>query len=46
MRIIRDNSNASWLFAWADPYTTTAGITSADIHIYVDMLGSRERYVK
>lgn len=46
IRVYRDNANNSGLFAGADAYTTTVGITSVDIHIKVDMLGSHTEYVK
>ena len=44
--MLRDNSNASGLFAGADPYTVTASMTFADIHIQSDTLGSRQEYIK
>ena len=46
VRILRDNSNASGEFAGADTYSTAASITSVDIHIEVDSIGSNEEYVK
>jgi len=46
IRILRDTANASTLFAGADPYTGDAEAMSFDVHICVDMLGSRQLYVK
>lgn len=46
LRFIRDTNNASGLFAGADPYTVDAKGLSADVHIEVDMFGSRQRYIK
>lgn len=46
LRIIRDNANASGVFAGADPYTGVVSLTFADIHIEEDTLGSRLEFVK
>lgn len=46
LRYLRDNSNASGLFSGADPFSTDASATAADTHLQVDMLGSRQQYVK
>ena len=46
LRFIRDTANASGLFAGADPFTTNASSTAADVHIQVDTLGSRQMYSK
>ncbi len=40
-RVIRDNANASGVFAGADPVAATAAISSFDTHIAKDALGSR-----
>jgi hypothetical protein len=45
IRLIRDTANASGEFA-ADPYTASVHLTSFDIHIKVDTLGSFDEYVK
>lgn len=45
-RIIRDNDNDSWEFAWTDAYTQTVNIMFVDIHIEQDTFGSREEYSK
>ena len=45
-KILRDNNNSSGKFAGADPYTTTVGILSFDIHIMINSLGSTQEYVK
>lgn len=46
IRFMRDSTNASGLFAGADPFTTDVSTTSADVHIEVDMLGSHQEYIK
>lgn len=46
LRIIRDNANASGVFAGSNTYTATVGLTSVDIHIKENTLGSRQEYVK
>lgn len=46
IRILRDNANTSGVFAGADPYTATVGLTSVDIHIRENTLGSRQEYIK
>lgn len=46
IRFIRDVANGSGLFAGADPYTVNVSATSADVHIEVDMFGSRQEYSK
>jgi hypothetical protein len=46
IRILRDTANASTLFTGADPYAGDAEAISFDVHIEVDMLGSRQLYVK
>lgn len=45
-RMIRDTTNASWLFAWSDPYTGTVRATFIDIHLEENTLWSRQQYVK
>ena len=45
-RVFRDNANTSTVFTGADPYTGTVGLTSVDIHIEVDTIGSRTQYTK
>lgn len=46
VRVLRDSTNASTVFAGADTYTVTASLTSVDIHIECDTLGSRTEYSK
>lgn len=46
IRIFRDTGNTSTVFAGADPYTGAVGITSADVHIEKNRLGSRQEYVE
>ena len=46
VRITRDKTNASTAFAGSDTHTATAEITSFDIHIETDTLGSRTEYSK
>ena len=46
IRLIRDTANTSTLFSWADPFTTTAKVTSVDIHVETDTLWSRSEYTK
>lgn len=46
VRVLRDNANTSTVFAGADPYTGSASVTSVDVHIEIDMLGSRSEYAK
>jgi hypothetical protein len=45
-RLYRDTSNASGQFTGADPYSGTVKVTSVDIHIQIDMLGSHTEYSK
>jgi len=45
-RIIRDTSNTSGEFAGADTYTGDADAFNFDVHVEVDMFGSREQFVK
>lgn len=45
-RIYRDTTNASTLFAGADPESADVDAVNFDIHIKVDTLGSREEYSK
>lgn len=45
-RILRDNANTSGVFTGADTYAGNAEITSADIHLEMDTLGSRSEYAK
>jgi len=45
-RMYRDTTNASWLFAWADPYAGTVSATFVDIHLEENTLGSRQEYHK
>jgi len=45
-RILRDTTNASTRFTGSDTYTATAGITSSDIHIEIDTIGSKQEYIK
>jgi hypothetical protein len=46
IRAFRDNANTSTLFTGADPYTGTVGLTSIDIHVEIDTVGSRGEYTK
>lgn len=46
LRFIRDVGNDSGLFTGTDPYTADVSAVSSDVHIEVDMFGSRERYIK
>jgi hypothetical protein len=46
VRFTRDKTNASGAFTGSDTHTATADITSLDIHIEVNMLGSHEQYTK
>lgn len=46
IRIFRDNGNTSTLFTGTDVYTGDAQITSSDIHIESDTLGSRTEFTK
>ena len=41
-----DNTNTSTLFAGNNTYTATARVTSFDIHIECDDLGSNTEYTK
>ena len=45
-RILRDNSNASGVFAGADPYTATVGLMSFDLHFQLNSLGSTDQFTK
>lgn len=45
-RIIRDNANGSGLFAGADPVAVSVDAMNFDVHIEVDMFGSRTEYTK
>ncbi len=46
VRFTRDKTNASGAFTGSDTHTATADVTSLDIHIEVDMLGSHTEYTK
>jgi hypothetical protein len=46
VRIYRDVTNASTLFAGADPESSDVDAVNFDIHFQVDTLGSREEYSK
>ena len=46
IRLFRDTTNVSTLFAGADPYIGDAQATEFDIHYIKDTMGSREEYVK
>lgn len=41
-KMIRDSANASGEFVGADPYAGTVGVTSFDVHILLNTLGSDE----
>lgn len=45
-RIIRDNANGSGVFAGADPVNAVVSLSSFDVHMEFDSLGSRQEYVK
>ena len=46
LRLLRDTTNASTLFAGADPQTGSVSAMSYDVHVQVDTLGSRSEYSK
>lgn len=46
IRLFRDTNNTSTVFSGADPFTTTVGVMSMDVHIEVDTFGSRTEYTK
>jgi hypothetical protein len=46
LRLLRDNSNASGLFAGADPESADIEAASFDAHVEIDSFGSRQEYVK
>jgi len=46
IRVLRDNSNASGLFAGADSYAGAWSISFIDIHIQTDALGSNTEFSK
>ena len=46
VRFTRDKTNASAAFTGSDTHTATAEITSLDIHIEIDAIGSRTEYSK
>jgi hypothetical protein len=46
LRIIRDTANASGEFTGADPYTVAAAVMNVDVHIELDMIGSRQEIIK
>jgi len=45
-RLYRDMTNVSTLFSGADPVAADIDAVNFDVHIQIDMLGSRQRYVK
>ena len=45
-RILRDNANTSGQFTGSDPVGATISVTSFDIHIEKDTLGSELEYIK
>ena len=46
VRLLRDTTNSLGLFDTVDPVLIDVSATSFDIHIEVDMFGSRQRYIK
>lgn len=46
VRLLRDNANASGVFAGSDPYAATVRVVSFDIHIQIDASGSASEYAK
>ena len=46
VKLYRDSSNVSTLFAGADPYTTAVLLKHLDIHYVVNTQGSRSEYTK
>jgi hypothetical protein len=46
LRLLRDTTNASTLFAGADPQSGSVDALFYDVHIEVDTIGSREQYSK
>lgn len=45
-RVLRDNTNASGVFAGADPVAAVVSIDSFDVHIETDTIGSRSEFTK
>lgn len=45
-RVLRDNANASGVFAGADPIAAVVSLDSFDIHVETDTLGSRNEFAK
>lgn len=45
-RVLRDNANASGVFAGADPIAAVVSLDSFDVHIETDTLGSRTQFTK
>lgn len=46
LRLVRDSTNTSTLFAGADPNNATQSVSAFDVHIECDALGSASEYVK
>lgn len=46
LRILRDSTNASGLFAGADPVAAPVHATSFDVHMQINSLGSTDEYAK
>lgn len=46
LRLVRDSTNTSTLFAGADPNNATQSVSAFDVHIECDALGSATEYTK
>jgi hypothetical protein len=46
VRLVRDSTNTSTVFAGADPNNATCSVTAFDIHIECDAVGSNTEFVK
>lgn len=46
IRVLRDNANTSGVFVGADSYAGTVRVTSMDVHIQIDTIGSRNEFTK
>ncbi len=45
-RLLRDNANASGVFAGADPINAVVSLDSFDVHVEMDTVGSRTEFTK
>jgi len=46
IRLSRDTTNASGLFAGVDPLADTIGVINEDVHYQIDSVGSIQEYIK